>query len=292
MSGAAPAADANGDLYVLTGNGVFDAANGSPPNNDYGDSMLKLAVNAQAASVTNGLTVSQYFTPSDQASRIANDVDFGSGGAAVLANVATGGSSSTVRLIIGGGKDGNLYLINGDSMGGYGDQHAWQKIPLSGSLLATVAYWNQTIYLQAGYGDPWALNLDTSASPVSFKLGASAIMPLGGMLTSTTPVISATGNTNGIMWLVDVSKAGCVPGPSNACGPAVLYAYDATTLAELWDSTQVGTADTLGNALQFVVPTVANGKVYVGTRGNNLGGPLTSTTIPGELDVFGLKNGS
>jgi hypothetical protein len=291
MSGAAPAADAHDNLYLLTGNGIFDAANDSAPNNDYGDSLLKLAAGGQADTASAGLTVSQYFTPSDQASRIANDLDFGSGGAAVLIDVAISGSTTT-HLVIGGGKDGTLYLINGNSMGGYGDQYAWQKIPLSGSLFSTVAYWNQTIYLQAGYSNPWALTLDTSTSPASFKLTAWATMPLSAMTSSATPVISATGSTNGILWLVDWSKANCIPGPSNGCGPAVLYAYDATTLAELWDSTQAGTADTLGNAVQFLVPTVANGKVYVGTRGNNTGGPLNSTTIPGELDVYGLKNGS
>jgi outer membrane protein assembly factor BamB len=69
----------------------------------------------------------------------------------------------------------------------------------------------------------------------------------------------------------------------------VLHAYDATTLTELYNTSMNGTLDQLGNGVKFVVPAVANGKVYVGTRGNNTGGAYGSTSISGELDAYGLK---
>ncbi len=88
------------------------------------------------------------------------------------------------------------------------------------------------------------------------------------------------------MWVLNTNQY-CT-NQSTGCGPAVLHAYDATNLAtELWNSAMTGT-DSAGNAVKFTVPTIANGKVYIGTRGNNTGGAYGSTTVSGELDVYGL----
>jgi len=103
-----------------------------------------------------------------------------------------------------------------------------------------------------------------------------------------TPSLSSNGTTNGIIWALE-NTLYCTP-QSPGCGATVLHAYDATNLAtELWNSSQAaGGRDKAGNAVKFTAPTVANGKVYVGTRGNNTGGADSSTSVPGELEVYGL----
>jgi hypothetical protein len=273
MSGGAPSADANGHLYVITGNGAFDVTNTTGPTNDYGDCFLQL---------NNTLAVSSWFTPSDQATDNSLDQDFGSGGSAIVLNLGTGPQ----HLVIGGGKDGVLYVLNGDSMGGSGDPNAWQYFSLGNAIYETAAFWNNTLYLAPAGASMLAYAFNTSTNlfnttPTS-QSGATFGFP-----GSTPSVSAAPDGTNGLLWGIDSTNF-CTP-QSPACGSAVLHAYSATNLAtELWNSSMVG-ADAAGNAVKFTVPTVANGKVYVGTRGNNSGGVFGSTTISGELDVYGLK---
>jgi hypothetical protein len=282
MSGSAPAADAAGNLYVLTGNGSFNAANAAPPDRDYGDSFLQLSP---------ALTVLQYFTPTNQQSDRNYNNDFGAGGATVLAELPAG---SVVRhLAVAGGKDGNLYVLNLDALDGFGDQHAWQELSVGtegdlnadtpGVIFCAPAIWNNRLYL-AGATQPLAAY---AFSPPTAKLTAQETSAGAFGYPGTTPSISATGTTNGIVWALDNGKY-CTDA-SPGCGPAVLHAYDAGNLGtELWNSA-LSSADAAGNAVKFVVPTIANGKVYVGTRGNNTGGALGSTSVAGELDVYGLK---
>jgi len=272
MGGGAPAADSSGYLYLITGNAVFDANNGTAPNNDYGDSLLKL---------TSTLAVSQYFTPSDQSSDNSNDSDFGSGGAAILVDLPANGSNPT-HLVVGGGKDSYLYVLNRDKLGGLGDSNAWQRFSIGSYIFATGAFWNNTFYigcvncpLQGILFDPAITKFVTTAVTQSSETYG---------FPGSTPSVSSSGLTNGIVWALN-NEAFCTV-VATSCGPAQLHAYDATSLKELWNSN--GTGDTAGNAVKFTVPTVANGKVYVGTRGNNTGGADGSTSIPGELDVYGL----
>lgn len=285
MSGGAPAVDRQGRLYVLTSNGGFDANSATVPNDDYGDSLLQLS--------SPGLQVLGYFTPSDEANDALRNNDFGSGGATVLTDLPAG--SPITHLAIGGGKDGNLYVFNRDSLGGFGDGMAWQELSAGaevdlgthGVIFATGAILDDTYYL-AGVGGPLqAYTLDPSTARLS--LSATSTTPSAGFkFPGATPSISADGSTNGIIWLVDTSQF-CTGDDAPGCGPAVLYAYDAANVSrELWSSS-ASDADEAGNAVKFVVPTVANGKVYVGTRGNNTGGAYGSTDTSGELDVYGLK---
>ncbi|MGC2635988.1 MAG: putative Ig domain-containing protein [Acidobacteriaceae bacterium] len=274
MSGAAPAVDAAGNLYVLTGNGNFDANSASAPNNDYGDSLLQFDAS---------LKVAQSFTPTDQQEDNDNDADFGSGGALVLADLPVNGTNPT-HLIIGGGKDGTLYMNNRDRLGGLGDANAWQKLNVGSSIFAMGAYWNGTYFVAPAWGNLQAYSLNATTAQLTARGAASSAE--FGFPGSTPSLSSMPDNSKGIVWSLDNSQY-CTP-QSPGCGPAILHAWEAGNLAnELWNSTE-GSGNTAGYAVKFAVPTVANGKVYVGTRGNNTGSPDSSTSTPGELDVYGL----
>jgi hypothetical protein len=285
MSGAAPAVDEEGRMYVLTGNGAFDANSPTVPDNDYGDSLLQLSA---------ALQVIGYFTPSDEQSDESFNNDFGSGGATVLADLPAG--SPITHVAIAGGKDGNLYVYNRDALGGFGDSNAWEEMAVGtegnldtdtpGVLFSVGAIWNDYYYLAGAGGPLQEYQLDPATAKLSLTTTGSS--PSGGFLfPGATPTISANGDTNGIVWALDNSQYCTRASPG--CGPAVLHAYNATNVAgELWNSAE-SSGDQAGNAVKFTVPTIANGKVYVGTRGNNTGGVYGSTSISGELDVYGLK---
>jgi hypothetical protein len=270
MSGSAPAVDSSNNLYVVTGNGPFDANSLSAPNNDYGDSLLQL---------TSSLTVSQYYTPFEQAGDNTSDFDFGSGGAAVLADLPN--TYPHPHLLICGGKSGQLYVLNRDALLGYDPAtytHVLQRVYSGGSLFATGAFWNNNFYI-AAVGKPLSTYTLTTSSTAPFTTSGTPASSTSYGEGGGTPSVSSAATANGIVWALDNANY-CTTG-SPGCGATVLHAYNATNLAtELWNS---GTgSDKAGDAVKFTVPTIANGKVYVGTRGNN-------GTTPGELDIYALK---
>ena len=163
MAGEAPAVDSDGHVYVSTGNGNFDANNPSPPNNDYGDSLLQL---------TASLGVDQFFTPSDEASLYANDEDFGSGGAAVLADLPAG--NTVTHTLVCGGKDGSLYVLNRDLLGGLGDMFALQKIPLGHGLFSTAALWNDYLFVAAARRCAASLSVDAIERSIQPRIDVRA----------------------------------------------------------------------------------------------------------------------
>ena len=194
-------------------------------------------------------------------------------------------SSPVPHLVIGGGKDGYLYLLNRDALGGLGDSNARQRFYTGNGIFATGAFWNGQYYLAGvgGHLQSYTLNATTGM----FGLASVPQSPGSFGFPGSTPSVSASGTEKWNRLGIETTRNYCTM-QSQGCGPAVLHAYDATNVAsELWNSVQ-GTGNTAGNAVKFAVPTIANGKVYVGTRGNNTGGTTGSTTIPGELDVYGL----
>jgi hypothetical protein len=256
MGGGAPAADSSNNLYVITGNGTYDGTTKS----DFGDSFLKL-------STSSGIGIADWFTPADQATLEGNDADFGSGGAAILVDQP---SSPVPHLVIGGGKEGTLFLLNRDNLGhNNSTNQVVQTLSFGNGILATAAFWNNALYL-AGVGGPLK-TFSFNAATGQFNTSASSRSNNSYGFPGATPSVSASGTSAGIIWAIDNSAYGT---PCCANGPAVLHAYDATNLGtELWNSSQ-GLGNTAGNAVKFTVPTVANGKVYIGTRS--------------EIDVFGL----
>jgi hypothetical protein len=271
MGGSAPAVDASNHLYFLTGNGGFDANNASAPNDDYGDSLLQ---------ADTSLHIASYFTPSDELADEQTDRDFGSGGAAVLADLPAG--NTVTHALVCGGKDGTLYVLNRDLLGGFGDSAAVQTLALGHGLFSTPAFWNNRLFAAGTSGPLTSYQLNPST--VQFTSATSSSHAYG--FPGSTPSLSAAGTQNGVVWALDTHSY-CTH-QSVACGPAVLYAYDASNLStELWNS-GLNATDAAGNAVKFSVPTVANGRVYVATRGNNTGGANSSTSTPGELEIYGL----
>jgi len=274
MSGGAPAVDSSNKIYLLTANGGFDATNASGPTNDYGDSYLEL---------TSDLKISQYFTPSDQLSDENSDTDFGSGGPTLI-DIPANGKNPT-RLAIGGGKDSNFYVLNRDDMGGLGNANAWQNFSLGASIFATGAYWNYNFYV-AGINSQLAM-FTLNPATAKMNIPASSMSPeIYGFPGASPSVTSTPHYANGLVWALDNTNYCTADSP--ACGPTVLRAYSASDLSnEIWNSSQ-GAGNAAGFAVKFTVPTIANGKAYVGTRGNNTGDQDPSTSTPGELDIYGL----
>ena len=265
MNGGAPAADPSGNLFLATGNGQFDGDSSAQPNNDFGDSVLKL-------DATTSLTLTDWFTPEDQLNLENNDTDLGSGGVTLLPDQPSGRVS---HLLVSAGKEGLIYLINRDNMGRYhSNDHNQivQSFSAVNSSFGTPAFWQNNLYY-AGAGGPlqrFEFNPTSGLFTPSPSSQSSHTFPFPGATAS----ISSQAAANGIAWVLDTAQFGA-PSPLLS-GPAVLYAYDATDLnTELWDSSQAaGGRDQAGVAVKFVPPTVANGKVYVSTRS--------------EIDVYGL----
>lgn len=250
MSGTAPAADSNGNIYFLDANGTFDTtldANGFPSQHDFGNSFLKLSTSA-------GLTVADYFTMDGTVAESSADEDLGSGGVLVLPDV-TDSRGQTHQLAVGAGKDRVIYVVDRNAMGKFNPSadNIYQEIPgaFTDAVFSKPAYFNNTVY----YG---AVGNTIKAFPISnAKLAATESSKTGNAFPypGATPSISANGTRNAIVWAVENSS------------PAVLHAYDATNLAnELYNSSQAsGSRDQFGAGNKFITPMVVNGKVYVGT---------------------------
>ncbi|HEV2395746.1 MAG TPA: Ig-like domain-containing protein [Candidatus Sulfotelmatobacter sp.] len=268
-SGAAPAIDdSTGELYLMNG---VDAGDqqwiGSSSMTGYNDCFLRM-------DPTN-LSVLDYFAPDNNYALASSDADLGSGG-----NVLVPGSSSYPHELLGGGKDGNVFVINRDSMGGYNNQsnNVLQTVHTGTSqydnIFSTPVYWNGLVYIHPNNDVLHAFSWNASAA-AGQQLSSQPVAngPAYFGQHGATPSLSANGNNNGIIWEIDNSTYNNTD-PTKS-GAAVLHAYDASNVAsELYNSTEAGSRDQAGQALKFTNPTIANGRVFVPTAT--------------ELDIYGL----
>jgi hypothetical protein len=260
QSGAGLVADGSGDIYFETANGTYDGTN-------LADSVVKL---------TSGLSVVDWFTPSDQANLEAGDYDLGSAGAILLP--AAVGSATHPNLVLATGKPDYFYLLDAANMGKYqsggNDTQIVQRVAIRAGfspcvqcgVYNTEAFWNGgsatagTIYVSDANDSGGTDNIRsftisgasiTAPSPAgdSVALFGYPGMGLG---------VSSNGTSNGILWAIEVDNY-------TPTSPAILHAYDATNLANhLYDTTQAANnRDQAGLAVKFTVPLVVNGKVYV-----------------------------
>jgi hypothetical protein len=251
-AGAGLAADPGGFIYFLDANGTFDTtldAQGFPASGDYGNAFVKLS----AASGT--LTVTDYFTMSNTTNESNGDVDLGSGGALVLPAM-TDKSGQVQHLAIGAGKDGNIYLVDRENMGKFSPQNdsaIYQELDgaLPGGIWSMPAYYNGSVYFGEVGGPIQQFQFSKALLPSAPTSATGTSFPYPG----ATPSISANVDTDGILWAVENNS------------PAVLHAYRAGHLAqEIYNTSQAANGrDNFGSGNKFMVPTIVNGKVYVGT---------------------------
>lgn len=294
QGGGSIVVDPQGNFYFETGNGSFNTSasnfgtnySGLPKDADYGDAFVKVQLDP-STSPTNqnangwGLKVVDFFSPFNNSALNGNDTDLGSGSPVILPDAV--GSTAHPHLLIGAGKEGKLYLIDRDNMGGFNnttDRVVQEQGSALTGLLNTPSFFmnnpnpaapakpSGTLLVVMGYG--------SGARAFNISNGAFSTTPTSQTTTDFgylpgSPTVSADGITNGIMWAINRNTN-------------KLYAYRADNLGiELWDSGMApNSRDQLGTANKFTVPTVADGQVFVGTANSLVvyGPPVAPTAPP------------
>jgi hypothetical protein len=256
QSGQAPAVDGQGNIYFVTGNGSWNGTT------QFSESFLKLDPHMHRV---------DWFTPTNHFQLDKDDIDLDSSGATLIPGT---------HLVVGGGKEGVLYLINTEHLGHLGDKHAVQHFPITSSHLHSVVYWKsakngELLYLwgQRDKARVYRFNGEKlDETPLMTRQEKNDGHP-GAMLS-----LSANGDKDGILW-----AAIHATGDSwDMSQPGVLHAYDADDIHhELWNSLENPQRDDCNNYSKMAPPTVANGRVYLASFGKqNIG--------TGQMCVYGL----
>jgi len=273
-SGAGLTADGAGNIFFLDGNGIFDTtlnSGGFPSSGDYGNAFIRLTTKSR-------LAVADYFEMDNGVEESDKDMDLGSGGA-ILLPAMKDGSGNSWSLAAGAGKDRNLYVVNRNSMGKFNanSNNIYQELAgaLPGGSWSTPAYMSDRLYF-GSVGEP-IMAFQFNAA----KLETTAVAQTSNSFAypGTTPSISSNDGNNAIVWAAENTN------------PAVLHAYNAMTLVELYNTTQAaGGRDNFGAGNKFITPLIANGKVYVGTTtGVGVFGLLSDKAESGHSSATGTE---
>jgi hypothetical protein len=243
--------DSAGYVYVFVGNGYGGGYDGV---NNFSESALKL-------DPANGLKLVDWFTPSNWSFMDGNDLDLSSSGPLLIAGTS---------LLAGGGKTGELYVLNTANMGKYNstDSQIVQKEQITNAFRGGPVYWNRS----AANGGPllfdwgvedwikaYAFNGTTFAASPSYQGSGYQIWP-GGVLALSANSGEAG---SGVLWATVVINGDAEDNPPV---PGELHAFNAANVSEeLWNSEMNPTRDAFGYFGKMVPPLVANGKVYVAT---------------------------
>lgn len=253
QAGSGPAADSDGNVYFITGDGGYATG-------DFGDSFVKVKLTGSS------FTVMDWFTPYNEHCINVADLDLGSGGPMLLP--PQGGAHP--NLIVAGGKEGRIYVVDRDNMGKHesgSDSQIVQSININGStcgsssfstssskrIYGAAAYWNGKVYIGSAFGPLRKYNLSngllSAGATTSYVYQASGQRGRGPI-----PIVSANGNTNGIVWAVEKNYSTYAQS---------MRAFDAVTMKQLYSTTTNSTRDSLGSGTVFNVPVAVNGKVIV-----------------------------
>ncbi len=270
LSGGGIVSDGAGGMFISTGNGVTPPVGpGTSPPTTLSESVVHLAVGSDGT-----ISASDFFAPANAATLDANDQDVASGGPVALPD-AEFGTASDPHLLLEIGKDGRLFLLNRDSLGGRGQGAGGTDDVVGETTLSGVwghpAVWGGDggyVYVDEAYGHLVALRygLSSTGQP-SFAVAGNSAETFG--YTSGSPVVTSNGTTSGsaLVWIVQSS------GPNGSNGELMVYnAVPSTGVMTLLRSWPLGTVS------KFEVPATNNGRVYVGTRDGNLiayGAPTT-----------------
>jgi hypothetical protein len=262
---AAPAGDTDGNIYLATADGTFDADIGG---RDYGDTLLKLKLN------NGSFNVLDWFTPYNQSCLDLDDLDLGSGGPTLLPDEV-----SSRRLVVVPSKEGRFYVVDRDAMGFYRTDADTQivdwmlvnTLPCSSGTLTPDGHTTNRIYGNISYFNGSVYVGPANTSVKRYTIAGDGKLVLASATSNTFQtrgagaVISASGTNNAILWVTEFATD---------THQEILHAYDAMDLSHQYYASTSST-DAIGRGVVFTVPVVANGKVYVGSEG--------------RVSVFGLK---